>query len=582
MNRPSSESHDDDNRLPFLERVSRYQDGLLSPTEAADLTEEIRGDPARQEEFIQWQIQSAAIYDLHRRNSPDGLETPLDIPLVKQSASGDPTNSPVRRKILWTAAGALVAMLIALTAIPWFPARKSIDEVNGLTTTSPGSGNVLLVEEVRANFVGSDSPTVGSFLTPRQNYFLAGGLINLVFPGGATTIIEAPAMFRIRNEHCLVLEIGSCSVHAPAGAEGFRVITPTTDIVDRGTRFSVKVHDDSETEVHVVEGIAELNPVIKTVAHSTGHSLSEKISDEREPIQLYDRQAIRIGAFEDDVYETTRFNPKAYRNHLPDRIIRYEATKQDGLADELSSVTVQRGGKLRTYSVDKLIPIEVTWFHGDSREEPERSGHLAGGPIRPERPRAWMENRKLHTGFMNIGGQVQPLESDPVMTTDAERKLWGTPGLGVRFRVPVVNRPGPDVVLFDVQHFLQTLDGDPFHVSPIHFRPGLKSLTVRKFDLTVNSPESLVVVPFWRHRYSLPITSLTELGMAESQANLRSTPIPVQAIAVGIDLSDLGFAEGEEVRELFFQHAMVEADPSGSQMGIPSKVDPVFIGGFPE
>ncbi|MFT5127250.1 MAG: hypothetical protein ACI8W8_000851, partial [Rhodothermales bacterium] len=44
-----------------------------------------------------------------------------------------------------------------------------------------------------------------------------------------------------------------------------------------------------------------------------------------------------------------------------------------------------------------------------------------------------------------------------------------------------------------------------------------------------------------------------------------------QILATGIDLSDLGYAEGETVTELFIQ----DANDDGHH------IDPVFIGGLP-
>jgi len=568
MNTSRREPAEDDDRMSFLESVARYQDGLLNADEAAKLADEINRDPARREDFIQWQIRSAAIYDIESRASAGGSD--FSLPKAARHRVLWPGS-----KSVWISSGVLAAMLVAVMVSRWLPRVSPLQEHRaGPAATAPSTvSKVVLSEEVSAYFVGNDAPKTGGLLNSHQNYFLTSGLIKLTFSGGATAIIEAPAMFHLDDENCLALEIGSCSVHAPDGAEGFRVITPVTEVIDRGTRFSVRVHDNSETEIHVVEGLADLYPVSpanSTLAHQTQYHEQEGV-----PIRLQDHQAMRIGAFTNDDYEATPFNPRAYRRQLPDRIVRYEATRLDGLADELLSVTVQRAGEQRTYSVEDLIPIEVTWFQGEA--EPERSGHLAGGPVRPQHPQEWLEDRKLHTGLMNLGGQPQPLTHDPVREVSAA----GTPGLGIRFRSPVVNRPGPDFVLFDVQHFLQTLEGDPFHVSPVHFRPGLKTWTVRRFDLTVNSPESLVVLPFWRHKYPQPIRSLAELETAESQSNLRSIPIPVQAIAVGVDLSDLGFEDGEEIEELFFQNALEAQLPVG-QTGIASRIDPVFIAGFPE
>src|SRR5690606_26921533 len=100
-----------------------------------------------------------------------------------------------------------------------------------------------------ARFFGELTPRPQNALPLHREYILMSGLAELVFPRGATAIIEGPAVFRVLTEDCLSMDVGRCSVHAPEGAEGFRVETPVTKVVDRGTRFTVQVTETNETEV---------------------------------------------------------------------------------------------------------------------------------------------------------------------------------------------------------------------------------------------------------------------------------------------------------------------------------------------
>src|SRR6218665_119259 len=94
-------------------------------------------------------------------------------------------------------------------------------------------------------------------------------MMELKFPNGAEAILEAPAVFRVKHSDVLVMDTGTCSVHAPPGAEGFRIDTPGSTIVDRGTRFSLKVNDANETEIHVVEGMADVYPAVDGKAETS-------------------------------------------------------------------------------------------------------------------------------------------------------------------------------------------------------------------------------------------------------------------------------------------------------------------------
>jgi hypothetical protein len=133
-----------------------------------------------------------------------------------------------------------------------------------------------------------------------------------------------------------------------------------------------------------------------------------------------------------------------------------------------------------------------------------------------------------------------------------------------------VNRPGPDVVFFELQTALNPPDGDAFHASPLRFGAGRRSHTVRVYDLTMTSPEALKLASFFLYRFKAPVASLAGLEAGECVRMPRKSNF--HALAVGIDLSDLGFAEGEGVDGLFFQDAQDD----------DHQVDPVLIAGLPE
>ncbi|HWL09965.1 MAG TPA: FecR domain-containing protein [Planctomicrobium sp.] len=563
----------------FLEQVLQYQDGQLTEQELEAFASQIRIDPDLRRKFIDLEVQSAAIHEVLRWDiyndpgvSPDNLGPVTTLSLL----TGWTKRYGVAISII---AASLLIVLAFLIQSP-LDRGKQVE----LPAPLPPIGdpvllsNVFLTEEHHALFFGEVSLTTGSSLQTRQGYRLQRGIVKLTFPNAASAIIEAPALFRVIDDNCLMLVAGSCSVHAPHGAEGFRVETPSTKVIDRGTRFSVKVNDGNETEVHVIEGEAELYPSLAQVPERKSQEQWSDSAATLKKIPLHKQQAIRVDGYREHLID---FDSRTYVDQLPDRIVSYEATRtSEGYAQDLVSVTAQRGGQVHTYSVEELIPIEVTWFRGDTK--PDSVGHLIGDYTRPVRPQELLEDRKLYTGMINPGGQAEPLDKDPIMETNLQEGVTGTPGMGIRFRTPVVNGPGPDVVLFEIQSFLHPLDGDPFHVYPVHSRPGLKPLTVRRFDLTMNSKESLEVVHFWRHRFSKPIESLMELETEETFPRMGTYELRFRVLAVGIDLSEMGFAEGEQVQELFIQHAIEESLFQYVVTDPTSKVDPVFIAGFPE
>ncbi|HWL06832.1 MAG TPA: FecR family protein [Planctomicrobium sp.] len=573
--------------IEFLQRVVRFQDGTLSPDELAAFEAELLADPVKLQIFADLQLQSAAIVDLSRQNAYQ-TSTPVSQQALYNSRSG---------KLMSFGGWVLAACCLVLICIqaswwqtsvpthnPELAQQNSIDNKDQIrisdksstpdSLTDPASvasvlpADVRLTGASRANFLGELVPPLQSTLTLLHSYVLTSGLVEISFPDGASVIIESPAVFRIEDSECLALDTGRCSVHAPEGAEGFRVETPVSRVVDRGTRFHVNVSDYAETEVQVIEGIADVYLKPEGGLENSATRAQPELPFE---IRLENKEAKRFGTGVAAATAPMEFSPDHYRHQLPDRVIRYRATTTpNGEVEELLGVTVQRNGIMKEYPVEDLIPIELTWFK--SYSQADTSGHLVGTQELPERREAWLEDRFLTTGVINPGGQKRPLQSDPVMQLPEDPDHPNTPGFAVRFRSPVVNRPGPDIVFFELQSLTNPPDGDAFHVSPVQFTPGRRSLTVRVYDLTLVSPEAQKLAPFYLYQFPVPIHSLDELENQQFISSRRQSNFRI--LATGIDLSDLGFQDGEQVEELFFQ----DADDDEKR----STVDPVLIVGLPD
>ena len=97
--------------------------------------------------------------------------------------------------------------------------------------------SVKLVQAAGADLFGERLPLVGTALEFDREYAVTSGMLKLRFPEGAEVILDAPCVIEIADHDRLLLRVGNCSVYAPPGAEGFRVDTPRSEIIDRGTRF---------------------------------------------------------------------------------------------------------------------------------------------------------------------------------------------------------------------------------------------------------------------------------------------------------------------------------------------------------
>ena len=454
-------------------------------------------------------------------------------------------------KRIW---GVVALVLVAVLLFSFRPQKpiQVAGDGNRPEADSKAQGNARLASIAHAKFFGELSPPVGSVLALEREYVLMSGMVQVVFPAGASAILEGPAVFRVTSNESLALDVGRCSVHAPDGAEGFRIDTPLTRVVDRGTRFSVSVAESSETEVQVIEGAADI--------YDAGRNADPSRERDAE-VRLINGEARKFATNGTFATDPVAFDSRVYRHGLPDRVVSYQTSQAaDGGSENLISVTVQRGGQRVETPVEDLIPARVTWFKSTSRR-----AYLCGGATLPSQRRDSTSDRSLVTGVINPDGSHEPLAESPVMDGES-----GTPGLAIRFDRPVVNGPGADVVFFDLQTFANPPDGDAFHVSPLSFRDGLKSHTIHKYDLTMESPEAHDLTNFHVHFFAKAAGSLAQLETNDCSS--QKQVIRFRGLAVGIDLSDLGYSTGEAVEGLFFQDALDDEH----------HVDPVFIGGLPE
>ncbi|NNJ25143.1 FecR family protein [Alienimonas chondri] len=519
-------------------------DGVATADQVARLEAAVLASPALRQRYVELADQEASL-----------AWVGADLPGAGEFQVGE-TEPPTvfapptdrRRAWVWPAVAAHTAVMLCLLG-GWvvFGLQEEAGSPNFSATPVSTPPAAVWAASAGADLFGGAVPAVGEAAPVGREQALLGGWVKLRFASGAEAVLEGPAVFEIAAADRLILRAGRCSVHAPDGAEGFRVDTPDGRVVDLGTRFAVRVRDgeaDGGTEVHVVEGAA-------TLEHdaSNGDGVVSLLEG---------GQADRLSG-----HGPLVFDPQAYRESLPDRVVSYVARDEPDGATVLKGLTVQRDGRVRSYGAAALIPAAVVAFHAPAGGYPYAVPTDATGSLGKWLSRPFV----LNAGFINPGGASEPLSADPVLDGPD-----GTPGLAVRFDSPVTNGPGPDLVLFDIQSVTDVPDGDAFHLSPATFRPGLRSHTVRRFDLTLGDPGTAVVAPFILPKPAGPVSTSAADGVALDAEAPRLVPsLRFTANAVAIDLSDLGYGPGETVGELFIQDARDD----------PKFLDPTVIVGLP-
>ncbi|MER2490812.1 LamG-like jellyroll fold domain-containing protein [Catenovulum sediminis] len=88
----------------------------------------------------------------------------------------------------------------------------------------------------------------------RGKISLDAGYSEIKMGNGVILLLEAPIRLDIRSQDLVILEKGKLVAKVPPQAIGFRVDTPSSEIIDLGTEFAVDVNDRGDSQVHVLEG----------------------------------------------------------------------------------------------------------------------------------------------------------------------------------------------------------------------------------------------------------------------------------------------------------------------------------------
>lgn len=151
---------------------------------------------------------------------------------------------PRRRATWWVVAAAAAAMIVA-----------------GLFLFSQRGTVPVAVLSAATNVRWSD-PNVELMLRggelPHGPLHLEVGVAEFSFSGGATALIEGPAVFELVAADKLVLRTGRVIGRCAKPEAKLTIVTPGTVVTDLGTEFGVAVGDDRQTRVAVIKGVVEL------------------------------------------------------------------------------------------------------------------------------------------------------------------------------------------------------------------------------------------------------------------------------------------------------------------------------------
>ena len=97
-----------------------------------------------------------------------------------------------------------------------------------------------------------------SLVSLGDKFALASGLMEITYDTGAKVILQGPVTYEVESASGGFLSEGKLLGKVTGkSAKGFRIETPTAEVVDLGTEFGVDVAKDGTSEIHVLKGLVQ-------------------------------------------------------------------------------------------------------------------------------------------------------------------------------------------------------------------------------------------------------------------------------------------------------------------------------------
>jgi hypothetical protein len=234
-------------RGEVLRLASALVDGVLSADGKADLERRLLADPAardafrgfmRAESILAWELAGGATSLVQSELEP-----------VRANWFAMPMTVPMPMKL---AAGLLAALMIV--ALPAWLLRQREPARQVIRVVMPAGEQVAtLTDDDHARWEGEPFDGQGNHVASGP-LRLAEGSAQVTFLSGAIVAIHAPAEIEILSADRVFLRSGRITPYVPPSAHGFTVVSPSGEIIDLGTEFTVGVDAAGRTDVFVIDG----------------------------------------------------------------------------------------------------------------------------------------------------------------------------------------------------------------------------------------------------------------------------------------------------------------------------------------
>jgi hypothetical protein len=260
--------------------ISQYLDDDLDDQSADLLTESLRDNASATDDLVIASYIHSQLFDLMgQRRVQDNVANDSFMEddfaySERQTASRSAGRFGVRRPLGLAAALMVAASVFALAY--WSLTRPVI------------IGQLSRCAGCRWQAPEGNLP-VGTLLRAGQELRLVEGRALVTFASGVQIVLEGPTRLRLDSEASADLSNGRITTNVPSQAIGFTITSPIAKFVDLGTEFGLRMNAGEGFELHVFDGLVEVQ-----LAQRDGEVA-------RKPLRISEISAIRYNAESDDV-----------------------------------------------------------------------------------------------------------------------------------------------------------------------------------------------------------------------------------------------------------------------------------------
>ena len=197
---------------------------------------------------------------------------------------------------------------------------------------------------------------------------ITSGAIKLTLRNGVTVMMDGPADLELVDDMAALLNDGNVVVRVPKGMSGYRLSTPTTEVLDHGTEFAVRAGRNLVTDVQVYEGAV----IASRTASAGGRAFPHRVEQ---------GQAVRFAATSEVEPDEIPYREARFLRSMPPEPARGEVF--EGESFDIKSFGTPTHSRIAVMSVDRPIVIDGRlddWPKGGEFRASFLNGSRAGWP----------------------------------------------------------------------------------------------------------------------------------------------------------------------------------------------------------